>query len=144
MKRICIVLALIATGCHSSKTTSYDNSKNQKAWADQPTAAEASWFMDELESELLDLWIAHERAEWVKATFITHDTDLLAAKANEDVKWVIKHATRTLVKAGHPDVFPLLGYTKTLALTTCQTFPYQLARVTSNTNATRLKTSPMA
>ena len=26
-------------------------------------------------------------------------------------KWIIKHATRTLIKAGHPDVFPLLGFT---------------------------------
>ncbi len=26
--------------------------------------------------------------------------------------WVVKHATRTLVKAGNKDVFPLLGYTK--------------------------------
>lgn len=41
--------------------------------------------MDELEGELLDLWIAHERIEWVKATFITHDTDLLSAKANEEL-----------------------------------------------------------
>lgn len=27
-------------------------------------------------------------------------------------KWIIRHATRTLVKSGHPDVFPLLGYTE--------------------------------
>jgi 3-methyladenine DNA glycosylase AlkC len=26
--------------------------------------------------------------------------------------WVIRHATRTLVKAGHPDIFGLLGYTE--------------------------------
>jgi len=26
-------------------------------------------------------------------------------------QWIIRHATRTLVKAGHPDVFPLLGFT---------------------------------
>ncbi len=26
-------------------------------------------------------------------------------------QWIIRHATRTLVKAGHPDVFGLLGYT---------------------------------
>ncbi|GAA6134443.1 DNA alkylation repair protein [Oceaniserpentilla sp. 4NH20-0058] len=32
--------------------------------------------------------------------------------SNEHVKWVIKHATRTLVKAGHPEVFELLGHTK--------------------------------
>ncbi|MGK0443025.1 MAG: 3-methyladenine DNA glycosylase AlkC [Pseudohongiellaceae bacterium] len=38
-------------------------------------------------------------------------------KANEEVKWVIKHATRTLVKAGHPEVFSLLGYTKKLSVT---------------------------
>lgn len=26
-------------------------------------------------------------------------------------KWIVRHATRTLVKGGHSDVFPLLGYT---------------------------------
>lgn len=31
---------------------------------------------------------------------------------NKNVEWVIKHATRTLVKAGNIDVFPLLGYTE--------------------------------
>lgn len=31
--------------------------------------------------------------------------------ANDEVRWVIKHATRTLVKAGHPEVFALLGFT---------------------------------
>ena len=31
--------------------------------------------------------------------------------ANEELRWVIRHATRTLVKAGRPEVFPLLGYT---------------------------------
>jgi len=32
--------------------------------------------------------------------------------ASKDIDWVIKHATRTLVKAGCSDVFPLLGYTE--------------------------------
>jgi 3-methyladenine DNA glycosylase AlkC len=32
--------------------------------------------------------------------------------ARERINWVIKHATRTLVKNGHPDVFTLLGYKK--------------------------------
>ena len=27
-------------------------------------------------------------------------------------QWIIRHATRTLVKGGHPEVFVLLGYTK--------------------------------
>jgi len=53
--------------------------------APMPTPAEAEAFMDDFEAQLLELWIASERSEWVKATFITHDTDLLAARANEAV-----------------------------------------------------------
>lgn len=34
-----------------------------------------------------------------------------------EVQWIIRHATRTLVKAGHPDVFGLLGYTENPDLT---------------------------
>jgi len=37
-------------------------------------------------------------------------------KPSEEVRWVIKHATRTLVKAGHPEVFPLLGYSEQVAI----------------------------
>jgi len=33
------------------------------------------------------------------------------ADAVPERKWIIKHATRTLVKAGRPEVFPLLGFT---------------------------------
>jgi len=32
--------------------------------------------------------------------------------ANNELKWLIKHATRTLIKAGHSEVFPLLGFTE--------------------------------
>ncbi len=32
-------------------------------------------------------------------------------KASPQTQWIIKHATRTLVKNGHPEVFSLLGYT---------------------------------
>ncbi|MGB3667184.1 MAG: DNA alkylation repair protein [Bermanella sp.] len=37
-------------------------------------------------------------------------------KIDANVKWVIKHATRTLVKAGHPEVFALLGHSKDVKL----------------------------
>lgn len=37
-------------------------------------------------------------------------TDTCDEDAN-NITWVIKHATRTLVKQGHPDSFSLLGYT---------------------------------
>ncbi len=36
--------------------------------------------------------------------------------ANSDLRWLIKHATRTLVKNGHPEVFPLLGYSENIKL----------------------------
>ena len=36
--------------------------------------------------------------------------------ASQDVQWIIKHATRSLVKAGHPEVLSLLGYKQELHL----------------------------
>lgn len=32
--------------------------------------------------------------------------------SSKDIDWVIKHATRTLVKSGNTEVFPLLGFTE--------------------------------
>ncbi|MDF7806479.1 hypothetical protein P4E94_03445 [Pontiellaceae bacterium B12219] len=36
--------------------------------------------------------------------------------AGKERQWIIRHATRSLVKAGHPDVFGLLGFTEHLKL----------------------------
>ncbi|MBK1854138.1 hypothetical protein JO972_04175 [Verrucomicrobiaceae bacterium 5K15] len=33
------------------------------------------------------------------------------ADAVPERQWIVRHATRTLVKSGHPEVFPLLGFT---------------------------------
>ena len=49
-----------------------------------PSAAAAK-FVAELEQDLLRLWIQRERSAWVKATNITHDTELIAASADEAV-----------------------------------------------------------
>src|SRR5438477_1028200 len=48
-----------------------------------PTVAEAKAFLDAAESKLLTLSVESGRADWVKDTYITDDTELLAAKANE-------------------------------------------------------------
>jgi peptidyl-dipeptidase A len=48
-----------------------------------PTAAEAKTFVDGAEQKLLKLWIDASRADWVKSTYITDDTEILAAQANE-------------------------------------------------------------
>jgi peptidyl-dipeptidase A len=55
------------------------------AAADVPTAAEAGQFLADAEAHLLDLWIQRERAQWVQSTYITDDTELIAARANEAV-----------------------------------------------------------
>ena len=48
-----------------------------------PTAENARKFTSEAEQSLLKLWIDAGRADWVKSTFITDDTEILAAQANE-------------------------------------------------------------
>ena len=50
-----------------------------------PTAAEASAFVQETEARLERLAQYAERQQWVQANFITYDTDLLAARASEEL-----------------------------------------------------------
>lgn len=49
----------------------------------EPTVADAIAFIDSAEAVLEDLEIQAGRAAWVQATHITHDTEILAAEANE-------------------------------------------------------------
>src|SRR5207249_12306994 len=44
---------------------------------------EARVFLDRAEREVLNLSIESQRADWVKSTFITDDTAILAARANQ-------------------------------------------------------------
>jgi peptidyl-dipeptidase A len=53
------------------------------AAAKAATAAEARKFVDEAEARLFDLVNESSRADWVKATYITDDTETLAAQANQ-------------------------------------------------------------
>jgi peptidyl-dipeptidase A len=48
-----------------------------------PTVAEAQAFMNKVEADLLDLSTVAGRADWIKATYITEDTETLAAQADE-------------------------------------------------------------
>ena len=48
-----------------------------------PTVEEAQRFLAEAEARLLELWIERDRAQWVQSTYITDDTEILAAAANE-------------------------------------------------------------
>jgi peptidyl-dipeptidase A len=51
----------------------------------KPTLAEAEKFMTNAEALLNDFTVKASRAQWVQATFITDDTELIAADANERV-----------------------------------------------------------
>jgi peptidyl-dipeptidase A len=51
----------------------------------KPTAGDAEAFLKTLETDLLKLYIARERASWVKSTYITSDTEALSALADEAV-----------------------------------------------------------
>jgi peptidyl-dipeptidase A len=51
-----------------------------------PTPEEARKFIESAENRLLDLWIRSQRANWVHETFITEDTEALAAQADQNVK----------------------------------------------------------
>ena len=68
---------LILVFCLGSGICLADNAKS-------PTLAEARAFLDRAQSKLLELSVQDERADWVKSTFITYDTEILAAKADED------------------------------------------------------------
>ncbi len=69
MRRFSIVLcALLATA---------------PSLAQAPTPEEARRFADEADRRLLELTIDSQRAQWVQATYITEDTQILAAQANE-------------------------------------------------------------
>lgn len=47
------------------------------------SAAEAKAFLDDAERQLLALGVESSRADWVKSTYITDDTEILAARADE-------------------------------------------------------------
>ncbi len=58
-------------------------SSPRAALAQRPTADDARQFVDRAGSELEQLLVRLGRAQWVQDNFITHDTEILAAEANE-------------------------------------------------------------
>src|ERR1043166_4767394 len=53
--------------------------------AGKPTLADAEGFMTNAEALLNDVTVKASRAQWVQATYITDDTETIAAEANERV-----------------------------------------------------------
>ena len=61
-------------------------SKTLQVPSTPPTIDEARQFVESAGKQLLDLWIKSGRAQWVQETFITDDTEEMAADADEAVK----------------------------------------------------------
>ena len=53
--------------------------------AKPPTLAEARAFLERAQARLLELSTEGQRADWVKSTYITTDTETLSARADEEV-----------------------------------------------------------
>src|SRR6202161_496896 len=77
MRNLVAVLCLWCGFC-------FANTANTSTGAKAPPLAEARTFLDRAQSKLLELSVREQRADWVKSTFITYDTEILAAKADED------------------------------------------------------------
>ncbi|MGD0220835.1 MAG: M2 family metallopeptidase [Terriglobia bacterium] len=59
------------------------NAEEKLSAQQPPTVAEAEAFIKNAEARLLELNVNASRADWVKATYITDDTEILAAQADE-------------------------------------------------------------
>jgi peptidyl-dipeptidase A len=70
----CLMLALVAA-VGPTRAAEPSGSEEDRARA----------FLQRAESRLLELWIQSERAGWVQANFITHDTELIAAEARRQL-----------------------------------------------------------
>jgi peptidyl-dipeptidase A len=63
------------------------------------TPEEARKFPDDAEQPLLKLWVDQGRADWVKSTFITDDTEILAAQfADRSISAAVKYAKEAAVR----------------------------------------------
>ncbi len=70
MKLLSIVLALLALPLFAMAAAA-------------PTVADAKAFMDRAEAEILKITTLQQRAQWIQETYITGDTEILAASENE-------------------------------------------------------------
>jgi len=62
---------------------SMSNAEDKSSSMQPPTVADAEAFIKNAEATLLELSVNASRADWVKATYITEDTEILAAQADE-------------------------------------------------------------
>jgi peptidyl-dipeptidase A len=77
-KLIGLFLGVLALGAMS-----VSGANEKLSSKEPPTVEEAEAFIKNAEAKLLELSVLSSRADWVKLTYITDDTEILAAKADE-------------------------------------------------------------
>ncbi len=107
------------------------------------TVAEAKAFMERAEARLLELSVIDSQQSWVKSTFITYDTEMLAAKADEKniaaTMELAKEATRFDRLQLPPDLarkFKLLKVSLTLAAPSNPKQAEELTQIVSSMEGT--------
>ncbi len=73
------ISACLASGCTTAAATSDSAAAAPAARTAAPTAAEADAFVARAERELAEFSVINSRAQWINSTYITPDTDALAA-----------------------------------------------------------------
>ena len=96
--RLTITLAILATALAASAAP--------PAAGARPTRAEAVAFLRAAEHEIGALWIARERANWVRATYITEDTEMMAARSEEAVMEASARLAGDAVRFAQADLAP--------------------------------------
>src|ERR1700686_3797682 len=82
----CTALAQTAAKKPSSPSSAASSASHTKT---APTLAEAQVFMKKAEDQLADLSVRASRASWVQENFITDDTEVLSAQAQEKLTAVV-------------------------------------------------------
>src|SRR5215469_18006842 len=79
------LIVVFAVGAGVAQTSAASKPARTTKMAVAPTVAEAEAFMKKVEDELEDITVRVSRASWVQENFITDDTEVLSAQAQEKV-----------------------------------------------------------
>ena len=91
-----LVASIAALGCQTTASQPTPTSVSSAGPSTPPTSSQAKAFTDRVDRELKQLWTDWERAEWVKSTYITHDTEIIAAHFHEKV---LSYSSKTINEA---------------------------------------------
>ena len=82
---LAVAVSVAALGLVLFSSCAKPGGPNSSSSSGKGTPAEADQFVLDAEKRLFDLNVKFSRADWVKSTFITDDTEALSAEANKEV-----------------------------------------------------------